>query len=1174
MTEDNNIIRGAGGGGGSKKKPFIKKDNLHSRQFFTVQDLISEGEIEGFATPSKANITNTSSDSYKNAALKDVFLDDTPILNEVASNSNPANKHFNFQETKFKFKFGTSNQSKMGGIANSIRSPISVGTVVTNADGDNAGAIAGAVTQRIEDNSPNDNPDAVIVTLTWQQLQKFESDGDIRGLTVNYRIQTKNANQSNFVTRVDTKVKGRTADPYSKDHRISLGNEAFPIDVRVLRDTKDGVLGKKNSAFNFTAVQEVFDDQSRHLDLAYFALRVDSKEFSSIPVRKYRVRGIKVKIPASNSSGTITIDRATGRVKYPNNYVFDGSMGAAAWTTCPALILLDLLINKRYGLGDHLAPDQSTDATTYSNVDLYSFITASKYANDLVPDGFGNEEARFSCNVNINSSNEAFNLINELSGVMRCMPIWSAGSLSVTQDKPLNPSYLFNLSNVGEEGFSYEGSSLKTRHSVVSVAYMNMDSAEIDFEIVEADEDTKNRLGVTVKKIKAFACTSRGQAQRLGKAVLFAQQNESEVVTFSTSIDAGIVVRPGMVISINDPVRAGSRRGGRVVSATTTTVTVDGATSNNLPSLNDQPKLSVVLPTGAVEESDIVDYSTDLKTITVNSLYPFSVAPNPNSPFVISSNSLKTQLYRVIQIEELEQSRYSISALSYVKEKYNFIERGDPLPERNITNLFENVNAPTGLIAQEQTVAINGVARSKLILTWKEPSRTLVSQTGQTVEVAQGVNQYQVSYRFITGEEDADNFTTQIVFSNDIEIMDSKPGFYEVRITGFNANLQLSNLSLEETVTTVGKTGVPDNVQNLTVEPINEQFARLQFDQTTSLDVLHGGRVYVRHTDKTGVQATFQSSQDIIEAVAGSNNSVIAPALPGTYLVKFQDDGGNFSSQEAKAELTLVDIIDSITVKTDREDLDTPPYNNTTSSLFTNTVYDVLKGGLTLTNPATNATGTYNFKDTLDLGRVFSLTLKRHFSGEGFYVSDLFDNRTELINTWTDFDGATANEANAKIAVRVTSAAPSGSTYADSDFTGKPFNDFSNGTFKGRGFQFRITLKTTDVAQNMNLQQAGYDASMPSRSEQSNKITSGSGAKTVTFTKPFFTGTAALTALGFTVPKPSVTISPFGMGVGDYYELLENNITGTGFIIHFKNSSGASISKDFTYTAVGFGKGG
>ena len=1171
MIEQNKFIAGAGGGGGQKKtkKPFKAKDNLHSRQFYTVQDLISEGEIEGFATPSKANITNTGSDSYKNAALKDVFLDNTPILNSQASNSNPAKKHFNFQETKFKFKFGTSNQSKMGGIASSIRTPISIGTTVVNTTGNDTGAIAGAVTQEIGDNSPNDNPDAVIVTLTWQQLQKFEDDGDIRGLTVNYRIQIKYANQSSFSTKVDSKVKGRTADPYSKDHRIAL-NGQFPVQVRVLRDTKDGTVGKKMSAFQFTALQEVFDDQSRHLDMAYFALRLDSIEFNSVPDRRYRIRGIKVKIPASNSSGTITVEKATGRVKYPNNYVFDGSMGAATWTTCPSLILLDLLVNKRYGLGDHLAPDQSNDATTYSNIDLYSFIAASKYANAEVDDSFGGKEARFACNVNINSSKEAFDVINDLAGVMRCMPIWSSGTLSLSQDKQLSPSYLFNLSNVTEEGFTYEGSGLKTRHSVISVAYMNMDSAEIDFEIVEADDDVKNRLGVTVKKIKAFACTSRGQAQRLGKAVLFAQQNESEVVTFTTSVDAGVVVRPGAVISVNDPVRAGYRRGGRVVSATTTAITVDGSLVNYLPALNDLPRLSVVLPNGTVEDSDIVDYSTDKKTITVNSLYPFSAAPNPNSPFLISSNSLKTQLFRVVEVEEVDQFKYKISALSYVEGKYAFIEDGEELPERNITNLFENVNAPTGLVSQEQTVAINGVARSKLILSWKEPTKTITTSTGQNIEVAQGVSQYQVSYRFVTGDDDADNFTTVTVFSTDIEIMDTKPGFYDVIITAFNSGFTLSNVSLEETVTTVGKTGIPDNVQNLTVEPINEQFARLQFDQTTNLDVLHGGRVYVRHTDKTGVQATFQSSQDIIEAVAGSNNSVIAPALPGTYLVKFQDDGGNFSAQEAKAELNLVDIIDSIVVKTDREDTDSPPFNNTTSSLFTNTVYDATKGGLTLTNPATNATGTYDFKDSLDLGGVFSLTLKRHFSGEGFYINDLIDNRTELINTWTDFDGATANEANAKIAVRTTSAAPSGSSYADSDFTGKPFNDFSNGTFKGRGFQFRITLKTVDVAQNMNLQQAGYDASMPSRSEQSNKITSGSGAKAVTFTKPFFVGTSSIT----NIPKPSITISPFGMAVGDYYELLENNITGTGFIIHFKNSSGASISKDFTYTAVGFGKGG
>ena len=55
---------------------------------------------------------------------------------------------------------------------------------------------------------------------------------------------------------------------------------------------------------------------------------------------------------------------------------------------------------------------------------------------------------------------------------MRCMPIWSAGSITISQDKKTSASYLFNLANVGEAGFTYQGSSLKQRHSVISVSYL------------------------------------------------------------------------------------------------------------------------------------------------------------------------------------------------------------------------------------------------------------------------------------------------------------------------------------------------------------------------------------------------------------------------------------------------------------------------------------------------------------------------------------------------------------------------------------------------------------------------------------------------------------------------------------------------------------------------------
>ena len=278
--------------------------------------------------------------------------------------------------------------------------------------------------------------------------------------------------------------------------------------------------------------------------------------------------------------------------------------------------------------------------------------------------------------------------------------------------------------------------------------------------------------------------------------------------------------------------------------------------------------------------------------------------------------------------------------------------------------------------------------------------------------------------------------------------------------------------------------------------------------------------------------------------------------MAGTYLLKFQDDGGRFSSTAASVSISTVEILDSITIKTDREDTDGTPYNGTKSNL----TFDSSLGGLKLTDPTANASGTYDFVETLDLGATFSLQLKRHFQGVGFYTGDQFDNRTQNIDTWQDFDGSIANEVNAKMAVRTSTDM---SSYGD-------FNDFANGTFKGRGFQFRITIDTTDTAQNLNLQQAGYSAIMPSRTEQSSVIASGAGAKAVTFAAPFFVGTSALGNLNSFLP--SVNISPQNMATGDYFEL--SSISGTGFTVHFKNSSNASIDRNFTYSAVGFGKGG
>ena len=111
------IIGSGGGKPKAQRQPTRAPDTLHSKQFATIQDLLGEGEIEGFSTPSKAGITDRTSTAYSNASLKDVFLDDTPILSDGASNSNPTTSDFNFHDVVFQSRFGTSNQEKIGGIA-------------------------------------------------------------------------------------------------------------------------------------------------------------------------------------------------------------------------------------------------------------------------------------------------------------------------------------------------------------------------------------------------------------------------------------------------------------------------------------------------------------------------------------------------------------------------------------------------------------------------------------------------------------------------------------------------------------------------------------------------------------------------------------------------------------------------------------------------------------------------------------------------------------------------------------------------------------------------------------------------------------------------------------------------------------------------------------------------
>ena len=1122
----------------------VDGDKLKSIDFGTVVDILAEGQIEGSATASKAGITDKTSASYKNAFLKDLFLNRTAVLQADADNSDPSDSEFNYPKDRLKFEFqdGTANNTVLFAAEQQSSEVITgdKGQECTFPVGGSATARSGTIS--------NTSIDTLQVKVKFDQFFRVDtSSGDRLSTSVQVIIKV-NPNNGSATTVIDETVKGKSFNPYNRDYGIDLrllsgyntntsgaSGSFFPVVVSVERGNN---VGDENT-FNrmrLAEIRQIIREPNNYPNIAYTALRFSSELFQTAPRRNFRLRGKLVKIPHN-----ATVDLTNGRLTYSGT--FNGTFKTdKAWTSDPAWVLFDLLTDSTSGCG---LPE--------SELDSFSFYGVSTYCSALVDDGNGGQEPRFSINVNINNRRDAMQVVRDICSVMRAIPYYEEGTIKVAQDAPkdhANPSslsfdYVFNNANVIGGDFLYSGTSSKTRFNVINVSYFDLETQEIDYVTVK-DTNAQSKYGTQTKNINTFGTTSRGMAQRVGKWFLHTQQNQTESVSFETNIAAGSILRIGDIIGVADRVKSSTRRGGLVKSATVSQITLDDSGATNLPDLSDSPQISCMLSDGSVETKTISNYTTG-NIINVSS--NFTSAPVTNSPFILESGEIDVQAFRVLDIKENRKKTYSISAVNFNEGKYAAVEDGEQLPAKNINILTSILPSPQIIDGSDGTKAIQEI----IILNNNRPVPKLFIDW-QSVEGASG---YQLIYT-----KDDENPVVVNTQESEFEVLPSEAGTYKIQIYTINSIGEKSASPTEVSINTAGLTAVPENPTNFEIEPLNNSQVKLSWTKSTSLDVLFGGACVIRHTPNTLSSATFSNSSDLNENINGSTNEIILPALTGTYSLKFRDLGGRLSTTEAKVELALPEMADELLVISQREQ---------TAFSGTKTNVTVSSGALQLSDPASNLTGSYEFASVLDFGAVFqNVRLKRHVKSEGFFVSDLFDSIPDL-DARLNFDGAGSDRVKSKLQVQ-TSQDNSSFTTAQNLF---------NGSFSARAFKFTSNLISVDANENIKFTELGFDAFLPSRTE--NKYQSGgniistplqsgtsSGGLSVVFGKPFFTGTSAIGG-STTAFLPSIVVAPEDMPSGAFYEL--SAISGAGFTIVFKNSSNTVIDVKFTFQALGYGKG-
>ena len=1068
------------GGGGQSHTPTEADDTLQSVQKAHVVDLLCEGEIEGIV-----------------GGEKGIYLDGTPIKSASGSS--------NFVGYNVITRNGTQGQTYISSSKGS-QSEKNVSVEILNST---------PVIREINDPTV----DKVRITINIPSLQKFEDDGDIVGNKVEIGIYTKAQGASVYTKRISDGIKGKTSNAYKRDYMISL-NSNFPHLIKLVRETGDNQTTKNMSRTFWSSYTEIQDEKYRYPNSALCYLRFDSRNFSGIPQRKYLVKGLKIRLPSN-----ATVDANTGSVSYSG--VWNGSFGAAKWCSDPAWCLYDLMTDTRYGAS---IPE--------SSLDKWDFYSCSKYANEGVPDGKGGNEPRFSINLLINSRDEVFNVIQELTSIFRGMAFYGAGSLIMKQDKPSDSQYLLGPANVINGIFEYSGTSQKSRHTTATVAYQDYDLlGEVKFEYVEDQEGISN-YGVINKDIKAVGCYSQGQAHRMGKWLLLSEQNLTETVTFSVDISAGIILRPGMVIKIADPVKGGRRRMGRVASGSSTTqIKIDS--DADLSDVDLPATISVMMPTGAPETKGI----NMISGTTIN-CQTLSQVPQKAAVWMIQTNDLMAQLFRVLSVSEGEGGIYSVSALKYNPSIYDAVDEGDEITERDISNISVVPEAVTNVTGQEHLYQDGQNVKTAFDLAW--------------TAATQSVTEFRIGYRL-----NDDNWIRLTTTSPSLKIKDLRVGTLQTEIRAYNY-LGYGSPFASNTWTLLGKTAPPSDISNLTFEDISPNSGRLRWDVTTDLDVKVGGKVHIRHSSLTDGTGNWNNSVDLIDSIAGTSTEVVIPKLTGETLVKFADSSGNFSTNATSIIIqTAAQKADTLLVKNQREDQISPtPFTGSK----TNTEYDSGLDALQLTSSggAINSSGSYQFASTLDLEGVFALDLQRYFVSRGVRPSDLMDVWPD-IDARSDWDGAVIDDVNASMSVRTTDDNPSGSP------TWGSWVALKNGTFSGRAFQFKTDMTSNDTTENILVDQLGYEARFDVRTEHSTGVVaSGAGAKTVPFAKPFWTGTTAINGSA-TAFLPSVFLNVTGLSSGDFIDM--GTVTGTQFTVTIKNSSGSAINKNFSWTAVGYGRG-
>lgn len=670
---------------------------------------------------------------------RDIYLDGTALENADGSQ--------NFSGVAWEFRSGTQAQKYIQGIPGT-ENEINVGSEVSSST---------AWTRTFT----NTQLSAVRLRLKWPSLFKQEDDGDLVGYSVNYAIDLQ-TDGGTWQTVLNTSVTGKTTSGYERSHRIDLPQAGSTWTIRLRKITADANSAKIGDTMTLQSFTEVIDAKLRYPNTALLYIEFDSSQFNgSIPQISCEPRGRVIRVPDTYDPETRTYSGTwTGAFKW-------------AWTDNPAWIFYDLVVTDRFGLGNRL---------TAANIDKWTLYQVAQYCDQLVPDGKGGSgtEPRYTCNVYIQDRNDAYTVLRDFAAIFRGMTYWGDDQIVALADMPRDVDFTYTHANVVDGKFVYSSSTTKSRYTNALVSWSDPANGYADAMEPVFEQALVARYGFNQLEITAIGCTRQSEANRKGRWGILTN-NKDRVVTFDVGLD-GNIPQPGYIIAVADRNLSGRDLGGRLSAVNGRVLKLDRA-----PSAKAGDRVMINLPSGITQSRTIQSLSGEVVTVTT----AFSEPPQAEAVWVIESDELYAQQYRVISVTDNNDGTYTITGANHDPDKYARIDTGAVIDQRPVSVIPPgNQSPPANIAISSFSVVQQNISVETMRVSWDQ---------------AQNAIAYEAQWR----RNDGNWVNVPRSSTASFDVSGIYAGRYLVRVRAINAAEISSGWGYSEEKTLTGKVGNP-----------------------------------------------------------------------------------------------------------------------------------------------------------------------------------------------------------------------------------------------------------------------------------------------------------------------------------------------------------------------------